>query len=78
MLLTAEFCCVAWDYACNKKNVVLTEGTSWFIIISFQISIGFSLFEAEKERDVFCAGAMARRVCLSLTEELSELNCSTF
>ena len=28
VLLTAEFCCVAWDYACNKKNVVLTEGTS--------------------------------------------------
>ena len=78
MLLTAEFCCVAWDYACNKKNVVLSEGTSWFIIISFQISIGFSLFEAEKERDEFCAGAMARRVCLSLTEELSGLNCSTF
>ena len=28
VLLTAEFCCVAWDYACNKKNVGLTEGTS--------------------------------------------------
>lgn len=52
-----------------------------------QVDLSFSLFKfpsgsvclkRKKKGDVFCAGAMARRVCLSLTEELSGLNCSTF